>query len=259
MIVSTALAHAPGALIQDAAGGEQQPLALVQAAPKRARVPRPLRAAAYWSGARGRCRCIIYLEPRRGTALRTALDGFLRASAEQLGPTEAHQYHPHSSMTGFIDLTACEIDGMAARIAVHLHEAVAGRRGGLAAPRVKGVAAVDGYPHAGTHKVELQLDTPPAFRAIVDEVARAAPEAAIRPKRMGHISLAYRNKHVDSGTVVSADHAQALAALARAFLADPAIADPAQNLWDIAFYELSFKSASLATPHRFTQIARWRL
>ncbi|KAJ2769473.1 hypothetical protein IWQ57_003089 [Coemansia nantahalensis] len=220
----------------------------------------PLRAPLLWRNTRARSKCIVYLEPRVGSPLYRAVEGFFRVSAEQLGYTEAHQYHPHSSMTGFIDLAdlAAAGSGVVARIVTHLQRAIAAN-GRLPMPRARKVRTTSDYPHAGTHKIEIQLDTPPVFRAIAEEVAAMVPDAGIRPKRMAHISLAYSNKHVDTGTTISADRARALDALAATFLVDPAIEDPAQNLWDIAFYELSFKSPVVSTPHRFTQIARWPL
>ncbi|KAJ2708856.1 hypothetical protein H4R19_004542 [Coemansia spiralis] len=223
-------------------------------------LPSPLHAVPLWRGARARCKCIIYLEPRVGSPLYRAIEGFLRVSAEQLGYTEAHQYHPHSSMTGFIDLAGHEAGGagVVARVAAHLHRAIMAG-GKLPVPQIRNVTTMSDYPHPGTSKVQVQLDTPSVFRDIAEEVAAMAPDAGIRPKRMAHISLAYCNKHVDTGTILSANRARALNALAAAFLTDPAVADPNQNLWDIAFYELSFKSPVVSTPHRFTQIARWAL
>ncbi|KAJ1717922.1 hypothetical protein LPJ61_007043, partial [Coemansia biformis] len=86
-------------------------------------LPSPLRMVPFWRGARAQCKCIIYLEPRIGSPLSRAIEGFLRASAELVGRNEAHQYHPHSSMTGFIDLTDREPvgTGVVARIAAQLH------------------------------------------------------------------------------------------------------------------------------------------
>ncbi|KAJ2360461.1 hypothetical protein H4S02_007747 [Coemansia sp. RSA 2611] len=222
-------------------------------------LPEPLRMLPYWvrngGGAR---RCIVYLEPRRGSPLYNGIEEFFRQSAAQYGATEAHQYHPHSSMCGFIDLDAGRAGSVVGRIAWHLHALVAAS-GGLEAPRVRAVARASDYPRAGTHKLELQLDTPAAFRRMIAEVARRVPEAGVRPKRMGHISLAYCNKHVATDAVVTAEQAAALDALARALLYTRDVFDAAKNPWDVAFYELAFRSSALGTPHRFTQIARWQL
>ncbi|KAI9500646.1 hypothetical protein BX070DRAFT_55873 [Coemansia spiralis] len=229
-------------------------------------------------------KCIIYLEPRRSSPLYVAIEGFLRASADLFGPSEAHQYHPHSSMTGFIDI-ADGTDGEAVatsgqlitQIACHLHafvtSAAKGKLGGqlssgdgqtadaslLAVPTVGPVSAAPDYPHKGTHKIEVVLDTPAGFRTIVDALKAAVPQARIRGKRIGHISLAYYNKHVKTANLLTADMAERLIALAASFFASPHISAPSTNLWDIAFYELAFNSSSLSVPHRFNQIARWQL
>ncbi|KAJ2346459.1 hypothetical protein GGF43_004982, partial [Coemansia sp. RSA 2618] len=203
-------------------------------------LPAALRMLPYWRGARGAHKCIVYLEPRRSTPLYKGIEEFFRASSAQFGPTEAHQYHPHSSMTGFIDVAA-DAGQVMAKIACHLHALLAVGAGGRA-PGVRAVCTTRDYPHAGTHKIEVKLDTPAYFCSVIDRVAKAVPEARIRPKRMGHISLAYCNKHVATQTVVSAEQAARLDALARSLLYTPDVFDPAQNPWDIAFYELSYKS-----------------
>ncbi|KAJ2078114.1 hypothetical protein H4R24_004705 [Coemansia sp. RSA 988] len=230
-------------------------------------LPAPLRMLPFWLAVGGASKCIMYLEPRRGSPLYAAIEKFFKASNEQYGATEAHQYHPHSSMTGFIDMRECASRGVSigsimSRIAWRMHGLVtaAGTApGGGLEPRVRRVATVGDYPQTGTHKIELQLETPAVFRRIVDEVVRAVPEAPIRAKRMGHISLAYYNKHVATRAVISAEHAQQLKALARSFLYTPDVFDVDKNHWDIAFYELTFRSSTLSIPHRFSQIARWEL
>ncbi|PIA18350.1 hypothetical protein COEREDRAFT_85327 [Coemansia reversa NRRL 1564] len=225
-------------------------------------LPAPLRMLPFWLAVGGASKCIVYLEPRRSSPLYMAIEKFFRASGEQYGATEAHQYHPHSSMTGFIDMRECAARGInggsvISRIAWHMHRLVAAGDGLV--PRVRRVATVGDYPQAGTHKIELQLDTPAVFRRIVDEVVRAVPEASIRAKRMGHISLAYYNKHVATRAIISAEQAQQLEALARSFLYSPEVFDADRNHWDIAFYELTFSSSTLSVPHRLSQIARWEL
>ncbi|KAJ2842188.1 hypothetical protein IWW36_005999 [Coemansia brasiliensis] len=229
--------------------------------------PSPLQMQPHWHNAGGSHKCIVYLEPRRNTPLYMAIEEFFRVSASMFGPTEAHQYHPHSSMTGFIDLAPmCDNAGsMMAEIAYHLHSLVTAKlpsslmQGDKVAPKVRRVAVVNNYPHPGTHKIEIKLDTPAVFRDIIDQVAQLVAGAGIRPKRMGHISLAYCNKHVPTTTVVSAEQAKKLESLAQSFLCHPHVFDPAKNPWDIVFYELAYKSTSLDIPHRFSQIARWQL
>ncbi|KAI9478975.1 hypothetical protein LPJ78_004063 [Coemansia sp. RSA 989] len=229
--------------------------------------PSPLQMQPHWHNIGGSHKCIVYLEPRRNTPLYTAIEEFFRVSASMFGPTEAHQYHPHSSMTGFIDLAPMRdnASSMMAEIAYHLHSLVTTKlssslmQGDKVAPQVRTVAVVNDYPHPGTHKIEIKLDTPAVFRSIIDQVAELVAEAGIRPKRMGHISLAYCNKHVPTTTVVSAGQAKQLESLAQSFLCHPQVFDPAKNPWDIVFYELAYKSTSLDIPHRFSQIARWQL
>ncbi|KAJ2848351.1 hypothetical protein GGI22_005751, partial [Coemansia erecta] len=219
-------------------------------------LPLPLRALPFWCSTSGPRKCIIYLEPRRGSPLYTAIEGFLHMSAQLFGPTEAHQYHPHSSMTGFIDISdgaagqgddGCAMTSgqLVTKIACHIHSFVSSflngsTAHGVATPRVGSVATIQDYPHKGTHKVQVALDSPDAFRNIIDTIQTAVPQARIRGKRMGHISLSYYNKHVKTDKAVTTDMAQSLDALARSFLCDPRVTDPSLNQWDIAFYELAF-------------------
>ncbi|KAJ2556506.1 hypothetical protein EV175_001961 [Coemansia sp. RSA 1933] len=235
-------------------------------------LPSPLRTLPFWCGTSGPRKCIIYLEPRRGSPLYTAIEEFLSTSARLIGPTEAHQYHPHSSMTGFIDISdeseqgedGCAMTSgqLVTKIACHIHSFVASildRSTRVDVPTIGPVATVRDYPQKGTHKVQVTLDAPDAFRSIIDSIQTAVPQARIRGKRMGHISLSYYNKHVKTDKAITTDMAQQLDALAQSFLSDPRVTEPLLNQWDIAFYELAFKSASLSVPHRFNQIARWQL
>ncbi|KAJ1664822.1 hypothetical protein EV178_003799 [Coemansia sp. RSA 1646] len=238
-----------------------------------AALPSPLCTLPFWCSTSGPRKCIIYLEPRRSSPLYTAIEGFLRKSAQLIGPTEAHQYHPHSSMTGFIDIsdgagqseddpTVVTSGQLITKIACHVHSLVSSildESARVQVPTVGSVATVQDYPHKGTHKVQVTLDTPDAFRNIIDAIQTAVPQARIRGKRMGHISLSYYSKHVKTDKVITTDMAQRLDALAQSFLCDPCVTESSLNQWDIAFYELAFKSTSLSVPHRLNQIARWQL
>ncbi|KAJ2465871.1 hypothetical protein EV174_006603, partial [Coemansia sp. RSA 2320] len=167
-----------------------------------ARNPLPLTASG-GAGSNGSARkCIIYLEPRRMSPLYSAIERFFAASAERFGPTEAHMYHPHSSMTGFIDLPSSshgdESTILVAQIAAHLHRLIKSLAADTGMPRLAGVNTALDYPRTGTHKIEARLDTPAAFKEIATAMQRLVPSARIRPKRLGHISLAYFNKHVQT-------------------------------------------------------------
>ncbi|KAJ2823027.1 hypothetical protein FBU31_004415, partial [Coemansia sp. 'formosensis'] len=75
--------------------------------------------------------------------------------------------------------------------------------------------------------------------------------------KIGHVSLAYYNKHVRTENRID-ENASDIHALAHALL-DPLIGSQADNKWDIAFYELALESTALHIPHRFNEIARWHL
>lgn len=47
---------------------------------------------------------IVYLEPSRHTPLWGLLEAFRQESRKECGPTDAHAYHPHCSLTGFWEL-----------------------------------------------------------------------------------------------------------------------------------------------------------
>ncbi|KAJ2744972.1 hypothetical protein GGI20_002546 [Coemansia sp. BCRC 34301] len=216
-----------------------------------------------------RRKCIIYLEPRRTSTLYAAIEQFFTMSASLYGPTEAHMYHPHCSMTGFIDIPADDSggsSGLVAQIANHLDTlietlVVSSLRGRTKMPRLLRVNTACDYPHPGTHKIEAKLDTPSVFREIVDAMQKLVPEARIRPKRIGHISLAYYNKHVQTEHRIEDGLAAEMHKLAESLLpvAAPSPATAEENRWDIALYELALESAALFIPHRFNQIARWHL
>ncbi|KAJ1811932.1 hypothetical protein LPJ56_005657, partial [Coemansia sp. RSA 2599] len=189
-------------------------------------LPPSLRSMPYWCRASGPRRCIVYLEPRRKTPLYVAIEEFFRQSAEIFGHTEAHQYHPHSSMTGFIDID----DGMLGpgqssgqalvRIAAYLQSLIVRERAakGFRLPHVRSVNTAYDYPHEGTHKIEVKLDTPELFRTIIGGLVNYVPQAKIRAKRIGHISLAYYNKHVKTENCVTVDQAKRLDKLARSII-----------------------------------------
>ncbi|KAJ1647790.1 hypothetical protein J3B02_000102 [Coemansia erecta] len=233
-------------------------------------LPPSLRSMPYWSRASGPRRCIVYLEPRRKTPLYMAIEEFFRVSAEIFGHTEAHQYHPHSSMTGFIDISdgvlgPGQSSGQAlVRIATYLQSLIVRERATKAfrLPHVHSVNTAYDYPHKGTHKIEVKLDTPELFRTIVSGLVDYVPQAKIRSKHIGHISLAYYNKYVKTENCVTVEQAKRLDRLARSIIYSQNDSDtlhPENNLWDVAFYELAFKSTVLSAPHRFNQIARWQL
>ncbi|KAJ2448479.1 hypothetical protein GGF42_005094 [Coemansia sp. RSA 2424] len=167
-------------------------------------------------------------------------------------------------MTGFIDIPATSGDGslgLVAEISAHLDVLIKDLLSpSLAAakmPKLVGVNTAQNYPHPGTHKIEAKLDTPAVFREIVDAMQRLVPQARIRPKKIGHISLAYYNKHVKTEHRIEDHLAAEMHTLAESLLATSLV--DGSNKWDIAFYELALESPALYIPHRFNQIARWHL
>ncbi|KAJ2583202.1 hypothetical protein GGH95_001124, partial [Coemansia sp. RSA 1836] len=99
-------------------------------------------------------KCIIYLEPRRTSSLYTAIERFFAVSADRFGPTEAHMYHPHSSMTGFIDIPATSGDGslglvaeISARLDVLIKDLLSPSLAAAKMPKLVGVNTARNYPH----------------------------------------------------------------------------------------------------------------
>ncbi|KAJ2718572.1 hypothetical protein GGI07_005692 [Coemansia sp. Benny D115] len=172
-------------------------------------------------------------------------------------------------MTGFIDIDDSVQDAQQTsgqtmvRIACQLQALMAKgfSQNHVELPRVRTVSTAYDYPHKGTHKIEINLDTPEFFRQIVEGLVKAVPQAHIRTKRMCHISLAYFNKHVKTDNLMSVEQARLLDDMARDIVYNSGfnVMDMSTNLWDVAFYELAFKSDVLSVPHKFNQIARWQL
>lgn len=202
--------------------------------------------------------CIIYLEPRQGTWLNLAINEFLTQSDARWGPTEAHMYHPHSSMTGFIQLPDQAAGQALTDLTFQLRKAVIHCRATITVPQVMGTRIVRDYPHGGTHKVDLVLETPPVFAQLVEMVREnTRGQLLVRTKKMQHISLAYFNKHVKTARVLTEYRAGLLMKLANALLTATDSSD--DNLWDIALYDLAYKSHSIHTPHQLNLVARWHL
>ncbi|KAJ2489611.1 hypothetical protein IWW37_003822 [Coemansia sp. RSA 2050] len=159
-------------------------------------------------------------------------------------------------MTGFIDLSQIpNPKELIASIASHLDSLI---KDLPTMPTLIGVNTARDYPHQGTHKIEARLDTPLVFRDIVDTVQKLVPLARIRPKKIGHISLAYFNKHVHTANRIEDTMAEDMHKLALSLLS-PLLHSSEDNKWDIAFYELARESTALHIPHRFNEIARWHL
>ncbi|KAJ1979512.1 hypothetical protein H4R34_002803 [Dimargaris verticillata] len=211
-------------------------------------------------------RCIIYLEPSRTSWLYRQLERFYHQTRLEFGPSEAHQYHPHCSLSGFfaVDETAL----VASESVLHALHQIATTLGCLldqpawresvTPPSIVGLSR----PPYTTDKLNLDLGNTDAFRAIVHQLAQiihAQPWGChVRPKPVDHISLVYYNKSVQATTTVTPAQLDRIEHLARSLLLESPHGDQSVQ-WDVVMYEQVHQSPVLHQPHRFRELQRWHL
>ncbi|KAJ1963860.1 hypothetical protein IWQ62_003091 [Dispira parvispora] len=227
---------------------------------------------------RGPRRCIIYLEPSRSSWLYQRLTQFFRITQDKFGPSEAHQYHPHCSLSGFIPLVdGLGCDGSREKTPVPLNSGYfiqaigdalnclvtrtlfTGQGQALQSPRVTGLTR----PAGTQDKLILDLAQTEPFRQLIQRLIQAlsqTPKFAsvnIRPKPVSHISLIYFNKAVPATSTLTPLQMEEAYQLAESLFFSPPTRAPLS--WDIVFYEQTFQSRSLEIPHSFEELARWKL
>ncbi|KAJ1972124.1 hypothetical protein H4R35_004852 [Dimargaris xerosporica] len=211
-------------------------------------------------------RCIIYLEPSRTSWLYRQLERFYHQTRLEFGPSEAHQYHPHCSLSGFFTVDGATL--AASESTDHVLHQLATTLGCLldqpawrksvAPPRILGLSR----PQHTTDKLNLDLGNTDTFRAIVHQLAQivhAQPwKCHVRPKPVDHISLVYYNKSVQTSATVTPAQLNRIEQLARSLLLESPHRDqPVQ--WDVVMYEQVHQSRVLHQPHRFCELQRWHL
>ncbi|KAJ1650096.1 hypothetical protein IWQ61_009006 [Dispira simplex] len=227
---------------------------------------------------RGPRRCIIYLEPSRSSWLYQRLTRFFCITQDKFGPSEAHQYHPHCSLSGFIPLDddlGCDRSKEEAPVPLnsgYFIQAIGdalncliteilftGQGQALLPPQVTGLTR----PAGTQDKLILDLAQTEPFRLLIQRLIQTlslTPKFAsvnIRPKPVSHISLIYFNKAVPVPSTLTFQQMEEVHRLAQSLLCSPPTQAPLS--WDVVFYEQTFQSASLKVPHSFEELARWKL
>jgi len=189
-------------------------------------------------------RFIIYLEPSPTSELTKSIKTFYRLSRLKCGPNEAHMYHPHCSMTGFLSLKPHQFPLVISTITKNLNSWLPVYEH-FPSPNIASVSA-------NSSRVVLKLDVPPFYHALVSNLVEVvAPFTRLRPKSLNHISLAYLNKHVKTSSEFSKIDIDTLTELAH----NTVVLD-APVAWDIVLYEQTYKSKDLFLPHKFREILR---
>ncbi len=125
---------------------------------------------------------ILYLTPTGPLA--DQCDAFFRVAGEQFGPTEAHTYPPHVTLTGFFRRSASRFDTVCAEI-----DSVLASVGEIPPDAVEVVDLLVADSWVG-----LVMESPWAKQLTADVVRSHQPladEDALRPKDWLHLSLAY--------------------------------------------------------------------
>ncbi len=117
-------------------------------------------------------RCILYLEPP--TSLYLTIKEYLETSREVFGPTEASQYPPHCSMTGFFNLRNTD------RFVEEIDKLIADRN--FERPMIGNVQLIDRCV-----QIKVIADD---YRAFALEL-KEQTQVELRLKPVDHISLAY--------------------------------------------------------------------
>jgi hypothetical protein len=151
---------------------------------------------------------ILYLEPSKTSYLFTKLSAFFKASRDIFGPNEAHQYHPHCSMTGFFDVNTSDKQTVEADMVQCLDSLINLKF--LDSPKLSvGIDAINTVITSKPLFVKdsLVMQSFPALKIVVradfcdslssafGKFLSAQHNLTVRPKRVNHISLAYNHHY----------------------------------------------------------------
>lgn len=184
---------------------------------------------------------ILYLQPSNDTALWTCIQEFYKVTKMQFGPNEAHQYHPHISLTGFWNVS--DVDRQPDQYYIE-----------FISPLVPPTIQVTVQPpllvaKGSTQSLILPVETDSTIKSFPSRVLNLKMMGCdpIRVKNVDHISLAYGPGFVADTKLVH--------------LASERISTEAIKCqeWDLVLYERIFKSKDLDVPHQFREIKSWKL
>ncbi|TPX56397.1 hypothetical protein PhCBS80983_g04554 [Powellomyces hirtus] len=240
---------------------------------------------------RVRRRTILYLEPRPGTPLRTALDEFRSTSAHKWGPTDAHAYHPHCSVTGFwehrpMNTLTNGIDGpnteeqaavalVELAINAHTKNCAADQQAGTRLPPPTVLPPL--IPPKKKSCLILPLKPPTEYTDLAKSISHLFGDSnlfinRLQPKRCDHISLAYYSHDNVDGVPASPQPSPAvLEQEGECFremrlYADEVLAplfaegvDVGAGGWDLVYYDLVREEMEprMGGEHEFKEIRRW--
>ncbi|KAI9295372.1 hypothetical protein K502DRAFT_291084 [Neoconidiobolus thromboides FSU 785] len=198
-------------------------------------------------------RFIVYLEPNKQSKLYQSILKFYRLSHLHFGANEAHLYHPHCSMTGFISIDTIQsynlINSIVATLKSYKESAYS-----AIVPNVNGIELLP-----TKRKVNLSIEAPFNLHNLVENIVNnCSTITKVRAKPLHHISLAYLNKHVITNQKLDDAELKALDTLAKATVNLSEVNDNSLK-WDIAFYEQTYQSKHLYESHQFKELYRFSL
>ena len=196
-------------------------------------------------------RYILYFEPSK--KLREQVKEYFRLTSKLYGPTEAHQYIPHCSMTGFF--TTNQID----LVQKTLEQILTNLDDSDFIVKVQNVNQTESPHHLKKSSVSTHVESVRINIEVSEKVKMAIQllvhtlqsNVFIREKPMDHVSLAYLSKphlkdqFVDYSPLPYSKYAQ------RHFTEITQSSE-----WDIVLFEQE-ESQNLNEPHKFTEIQRF--
>lgn len=223
---------------------------------------------------------IIYLEPKKDSELSSFIEAFLELSKTSLCPTEAYQYHPHCSITGFFAAPASlvendvvealdKFDKSEISIGIGVVEIKKYQENNVNFDSPPLISITSNTLKTPSIRLSLQIK---GCSEIVPQLHKIIP--SIRSKPLDHISLAYfssfknaplkeereylvntEKENIGSTTIsyIPEDHFK----MAKEFFGKLKYTE--RDDWNIVLYERQYNSPLLKEKHVFREVKKWDL
>jgi hypothetical protein len=195
------------------------------------------------------------------------------AESETLhGPNEAHQYHPHSSLTGFFTLHKSSSVVFFFRVSVVCSWVAVSRSGSSEtlhkiidyfdssvgahpAIPVPNPTRVQRHPH-NISSLVISLETPQFYYHLIQKfkAMMKVMRVEVRTKPIDHLSLAYFKSFPNKA--LSGPELDRLTQLASEMFAHPLDRDLG---WNLVLQQQVYKSEEIGKPHIFRPVKTWRI